>query len=62
VHSEERVFANVDPILPHDPSDKEDPNLFYPSNSYQKILDYHVVEILLTTVVFGVAILLRLHH
>jgi hypothetical protein len=33
-----------------------------PTDSYQKILDYHVVEILLTTVVFGVVILLRLHH
>jgi hypothetical protein len=32
------------------------------SDSYQKILDYHVVEILLTTVLFGVILLIRLHR
>jgi hypothetical protein len=33
----------------------------YPSNSYQKILDYRVVEILLT-ILFGIAVVLRLRH
>ena len=32
------------------------------SDSYQKVLDYHIAEIFLTTIVFGVIILLRLHH
>jgi hypothetical protein len=34
----------------------------YTSDSYQKILDYHVVEILMTTVLFGVIVLFRMHH
>ena len=34
----------------------------YPSDSYQKILDYKVVEILLSTIVVAVIVLLRLHH
>jgi hypothetical protein len=33
----------------------------YPSNSYQKILDYRVAEILLT-ILFGIAVVLRLRH
>jgi hypothetical protein len=37
-------------------------NLRYTSDSYQKILDYHVGEILLTTIIFGVIVFLRLHH
>ena len=32
------------------------------SSSYQMILDYHVSEILLTTIIIGVVLLLRLHH
>lgn len=34
----------------------------YTSDSYQKILDYRVGEILLTTIIFAVILLLRLHH
>lgn len=35
----------------------------YASGSYQKILDYHVSEILLTTVIIGtILLLLRLHR
>ena len=34
----------------------------YASSSYQKILDYHVSEILLTTIIIGAILLLRLHH
>jgi hypothetical protein len=52
----------IDPIHPGT-SGKEDPkSLYYPSASYQKILDYHVAEILLSTVVLAVIALLRLHH
>ena len=36
--------------------------LRYTSDSYQKILDYHVGEILLTTIIFGVILLFRMHH
>ena len=34
----------------------------YTSDSYQKILDYHVSEILLTTIIFGIILLLRFHR
>ncbi|MEO6806828.1 MAG: hypothetical protein ABI286_01510 [Edaphobacter sp.] len=43
-------------------SNQEKPDLLYASDSYQKILDYHVVEILLSTIAIGVIILLRMHH
>ncbi len=49
-------------IVPREPSGHEKPVLHYTSNSYQKILDYHVSEILLTTIIFGVILLLRLRH
>ncbi len=59
--------AEKNPIMPIDPasrelSGKEKSGLHYTSESYQKILDYHVSEILLTTIVFGIILLLRLHH
>jgi len=41
---------------------QQESHLRYTSDSYQKILDYHVGEILLTTIIFGVIILLRFHH
>ena len=37
------------------------PKELYPSTSYQKILDYRVAEILLT-ILFGIAVVLRLRH
>jgi len=40
----------------------QETHLCYTSDSYQKILDYRVGEILLTTIIFGVIILLRFHH
>jgi hypothetical protein len=40
----------------------EESEFRYTSESYQKILDYHVSEILLTTIVFGIILLLRFHH
>ena len=41
---------------------EEEPSISYTSDSYQKILDYHIVEIFLTTLVLGVIALLRHHH
>jgi hypothetical protein len=41
---------------------QQETNFRYTSDSYQKILDYHVGEILLTTIIFGLIVLLRLHH
>ena len=41
---------------------QQETNLRYTSDSYQKILDYHVGEILLTTIIFGVILLFRMHH
>ena len=62
MHSKETALSSIDRIPSHEASNQEESNLFYTSASYQKILDYHVVEILLTTVVFGVVILLHLHR
>ena len=62
MHSEETALTTIDPTLSYKASGKEESKLFYTSDSYQKILDYHVVEILLTTVVFGIVILLHLHR
>ena len=61
VYAEKNPSANIDPIIPRK-ADQEEINISYTSDSYQKILDYHVVEIFLTTVVFGVIVLLRLHR
>ncbi len=47
---------------PRELSAKEKSQLHYTSESYQKILDYHVSEIILTTIIFGVILLIRLHH
>jgi hypothetical protein len=53
----------ADPTVHRQASNQRERNVFYSSSdSYQKILDYHVVEILLTTVLFGVIILIRLHR
>ncbi len=40
----------------------EDNQYRYTSDTYQKVLDYHVAEILLSTIVLAVIALLRLHH
>jgi hypothetical protein len=40
----------------------EDNSYRYTSDGYQKVLDYHVAEILLSTIVLAVIALLRLHH
>jgi hypothetical protein len=60
VYAEKNSSATIDPII--EASVQEESNVSYTSDSYQKILDYHIAEIFLTTVVFGVIVLLRLHH
>jgi hypothetical protein len=50
------------PIAPPSTPVQEDSTFRYTSDSYQKILDYHVSEILLTTIIFGIILLLRFHH
>ena len=62
VYVEKNPSANIEPIKPHEAQGQEESKISYASDSYQKILDYHVVEIFLTTVVFGVIVLLRLHR
>jgi hypothetical protein len=52
----------VDSIALSEISHQQDTKVQEPSDPYQKILDYHVGEILLTTIIFGVILLLRLHH
>jgi hypothetical protein len=61
VYVKKPASVSIDPVLSRKASSQEEYHS-YTSDSYQKILDYHVVEILLTTVVFGVIVLLRLHH
>ena len=62
VYVKKAPTTSIDPITPRKTSSQEDLHLSYTSDSYQKILDYHVVEIFLTTVVFGIIVLLRLHR
>jgi hypothetical protein len=58
VYVEKNPSGNIDPTNPNQAPGQEESNISYTSDSYQKILDYHVVEIFLTTVVFGVIVLL----
>ena len=60
--AEKKTPISVDSIVPRDAPVQEEPILRYTSTSYQKILDYHVSEILLTTIILGVVLLLRLHR
>jgi len=62
VNVEKNPAMPIDPLTPVERSGKETSGLHYTSESYQKILDYHVSEILLTTIVFGIILLLRFHH
>jgi hypothetical protein len=59
---EKNAPAPVDSIVRNETSQQQDTDFHYTSDPYQKILDYHVGEILLTTIIFGVILLLRLHH
>jgi hypothetical protein len=56
------VSAPMDSIVRNETSQQQDTDVQQTSDPYQKILDYHVGEILLTTIIFGVVLLLRLHH
>ena len=62
VYAEKNPSADTNPIVARETSALEKSYISYTSDSYQKILDYHVAEILLSTVVFGVILLLRLHR
>ncbi|HXC96870.1 MAG TPA: hypothetical protein VNU92_14305 [Edaphobacter sp.] len=53
---------SISPVEPAVLTGKEKSGLHYTTESYQKILDYHVSEILLTTIVFGIILLVRLYH
>jgi hypothetical protein len=62
VYAEKNPSANTDPIVSREAAAHEKSYISCTSDSYQKILDYHIAEILLSTVVFGVILLLRLHR
>jgi hypothetical protein len=62
VNVEKNTPAKLGSAITTESSSKERAHLRYTSDSYQKVLDYHVGEILLTTIIFGLIILLRLHH
>jgi hypothetical protein len=62
VKIEKNATMPIDPVSSMELLGKEKSGLHYTSESYQKILDYHVSEILLTTIVFGIILLLRFHH
>jgi hypothetical protein len=60
VNAEKNTPTLTGSIVPAERSNQEDTRFRYTSDSYQKILDYHVGEILLTTIIFGIILLLRL--
>jgi hypothetical protein len=62
VNVEKKAATSVDSIATCEAQEQEEPILRYTSTSYQKILDFHVSEILLTTIIPGVALLLHLHR
>jgi len=66
VYAEKSQLASNDPVIAPliaaPTAGREEVNISPISDSYQKVLDYHIAEIFLTTIVFGVIVLLRLHH
>jgi hypothetical protein len=62
VNVEKNASMPLDQVVPNETLVREESELHYTSEVYQKILDYHVSEILLTTLVFGIILLLRFHH
>jgi hypothetical protein len=62
VNVEKNVPAQAGSITPSQAPGQQETQFQYASSSYQKILDYHVSEILLTTIIIGVVLLFRLHH
>lgn len=61
VNVDKNASIPADSIPPAEPSSLEESNFHYTSDVYQKILDYHVSDILLTTIIFGIILLLRFH-
>jgi hypothetical protein len=62
VNLEKKAAVSAEPTTPHQAPPQGESTFRYTSDNYQKILDYHVGEILLTTIIFGVILLFRLHH
>lgn len=60
--AEKNVSTQAGSIISSEVSPQSQSPRAYTSSSYQKVLDYHVSEILLTTIIIGVVLLLRLHH
>jgi hypothetical protein len=56
------INQGIAPLIAVPTAGREETRSSSISDSYQKVLDYHIAEIFLTTIVFGVIILLRLHH
>jgi len=61
VNVEKNATAGNSVVSPEHPA-HEETHPRYTSDSYQKILDYRVGEILFTTIILAVILLLRLHH
>jgi hypothetical protein len=62
VNVEENVPTVAASIVTGEASAQEESQFRYTSSSYQKILDYHVSEILITTIIIGIVLLIRIHH
>jgi hypothetical protein len=62
MNAENNLAMAVEPTATFERSATEESNLFYTSAAYHRILDYRIPEILLTTIVFGVILFIRLHH
>ena len=62
VFAKKNQSAAIDTIRRREASDPEKSKGLYPSSMYQKVLDYHVAEILLSTIVLAVIAMLRLHR
>lgn len=62
VFAKKNQSAAANTIRPRKASDSDKSKALYPSSMYQKVLDYHVAEILLSTIVLAVIAMLRLHR
>ena len=62
VNIDKNGTISPDPIASSQAPIQDESTFRYTSDTYQKILDYHVSEILLTTIIFGIILLLRFHH
>jgi hypothetical protein len=62
VNAEKNVPTVAASIVTREASIQEESQFRYTSSSYQKILDYHVSEILITTIIIGIVLLIRIHH